>query len=194
MSRTTREGPRGNQPDDGDCVVCGDPAGGIDAPTRQPICRKCATIRCDGGQEIRPGRRRVTSSINFGGASNNYVSTPGDDTNHLSGEVSIKVSGASSDYPHPTRLQREIEAAVLDVLDTYAERVGEDVDRGDGPVTDGGQPAAGTGGGRHAPAMAGSTTPERTYAHYCDEVGSTVYAPRRKCPLECYRDDQEDDR
>jgi len=44
------------------------------------------------------------------------------------------------------------------------------------PLTDGGRPAASTGGGRHAPAMAGSTTPERTYAHYCDEVGSTVYA------------------
>jgi hypothetical protein len=37
------------RPDDGDCVVCGDDADGIDARTRQPICRKCATIRCDGG-------------------------------------------------------------------------------------------------------------------------------------------------
>jgi len=59
-------------------------------------------------------------------------------------------------------------------------------------VTDGGDPVASTGGGRHAPAMAGSTTPERTYAHYCDEVGSTVYAPRRRCPYECYRDDDVD--
>jgi len=51
MSRTTSEGPSGNQPDDGDCVVCGDDADGIDAPTRQPICRKCATIRTDGGED-----------------------------------------------------------------------------------------------------------------------------------------------
>ena len=49
MSRTTGNGPSGNQPDDGDCVVCGDPADGIDAPTRQPICRRCALIRTDGG-------------------------------------------------------------------------------------------------------------------------------------------------
>ncbi|WP_251327946.1 hypothetical protein [Haloplanus pelagicus] len=146
MSRTTGNGPSGNQPDDGDCVVCGDPADGIDAPTRQPICRRCASIRCDGGQEIRPGRRRVTSSITFGGASSNYVSTPGDDVNHLSGEVSIEVSGASSDYPHPTRLQREIEAAVADVLDDYTDRVSDDVDRGDGVETDGGLL---TGGGRY---------------------------------------------
>ncbi|WP_251329599.1 hypothetical protein [Haloplanus pelagicus] len=120
-------------------MVCGDPADGVDAPTRQPICRRCASIRCDGGQEIRPGRRRVTSSITFGGASSNYVSTPDEDVNHLSGEVSIKVSGASSDYPHPTRLQREIEAAVADVLDDYADRVSDDVDRGDGVETDGGE-------------------------------------------------------
>jgi hypothetical protein len=59
-------------------------------------------------------------------------------------------------------------------------------------MTDRGEPVASTGGGRHAPAMGGSTTPERTYAHYCDEIGSTVYAPRRKCPLECYKDDDVD--
>lgn len=237
MSRTTGNGPSGNQPDDGDCVVCGDPADGIDAPTRQPICRKCATIRTDGGEDqfservdemvreietevddstpaeamlyarcsaafedavnntdlpaenalgvvtaalfeaadtvgyarsdvietarehyvdgddldrgdgpvtdggrdVSAGRRHVTSSINFGGASSNHVSTPGEDVNHLSGEVSIEVSGASTDYPHPTRLQREIEAAVSDVLDDYAEHVGDDVDRGDGIETDGGR-------------------------------------------------------
>ncbi|WP_251328065.1 hypothetical protein [Haloplanus pelagicus] len=135
----TGNGPSGNQPDDGDCVVCGDPADGVDAPTRQPICRRCASIRCDGGQEIRPGRRRVTSSITFGGSSGNHVATPGDDVNHISGEVDIEVSGASSDYPHPTRLQREIEAAVADMLDDYAERVSDDVDRGDGIETDGGE-------------------------------------------------------
>jgi len=269
------------RPDDGDCVVCGADADGIDARTRQPMCRKCATIRCDGGRDVSAGRRRVTSSINFGCASNNYVATPGDDVNHLSGEVSIEVSGASTDYPHPTRLQREIEAAVSDVLDDYAERVSDDVDRGDGiwtdggedqfsvrvgeivreieeevddstdaeamlyarcsaafedavnntdlPAknalgvmtaalfeatdqsgydrvdvietarehyikeelrTDGGEPVASTGGGRHAPAMGGSTTPERTYAHYCDEVGSTVYSPRRRCPHGCYQEDE----
>jgi len=50
MSRTTSEGPSGNQPDDGDCVVCGDPADGIDARTLQPVCRKCAKIRTDGGR------------------------------------------------------------------------------------------------------------------------------------------------
>jgi len=87
---------------------------------------------------VSASRRTVTSSINFGGASSNHVATPGDDVNHLSGEVSIEVSGASTDYPHPTRLQREIEAAVSDVLDDYAERVSDDVDRGDGVETDGG--------------------------------------------------------
>jgi hypothetical protein len=56
-------------------------------------------------------------------------------------------------------------------------------------LTDGSDRVASTGGGRHAPMMGGSTTPDRTYAHYCDEVGSTIYAPRRKCPLGCYRDD-----
>ncbi|AXG09497.1 hypothetical protein [Haloplanus rubicundus] len=59
-------------------------------------------------------------------------------------------------------------------------------------MTDRGEPVASTGGGRYAPAMGGSTTPERTYAHYCDEIGSTVYAPRRKCPLGCYADDDVD--
>jgi hypothetical protein len=54
---------------------------------------------------------------------------------------------------------------------------------------DGGEPAAGTGGGRHAPAMRGSTTPERTFAHYCDKIETTVYSPRRRCPLKCYDDD-----
>jgi len=41
--------------------------------------------------------------------------------------------------------------------------------------------------------MGGSTTSDRTYAHYCDEVESTVYSPRRRCPLECYRDGIETD-
>jgi len=35
----------------------------------------------------------------------------------ISGEVSIKVSGATGDYPLPARLSREIEAAVCDVLE-----------------------------------------------------------------------------
>ncbi|AXG09496.1 hypothetical protein [Haloplanus rubicundus] len=141
-SRTTREGPSGNQPDDGDCVVCGGEADGIDAGRdgNPPVCGYCAKIRADGGRDVSAGRRTVTSSITFGGCSSNHVSTPGDDMNHLSGEVGIEVSGASTDYPHPTRLQREIEAAVGDVLDDYAERVSDDVDRGDGPVTDGGGP------------------------------------------------------
>jgi len=52
MSRTTHEGPSGNQPDDGDCVVCGDPADGIDARTLQPVCRQCAKIRTDGGVDL----------------------------------------------------------------------------------------------------------------------------------------------
>jgi hypothetical protein len=111
----------------------------IDAPTRQPICEKCATIRTDGGRDASAGRRTVTSPITFGGYSSNHVSTPGEDVNHLSGEVTIEVSGASTDYPHPTRLQREIEAAISDVLDDYAERVADDVDRGDGVETDGGE-------------------------------------------------------
>ena len=98
---------------DGECVVCGDDADGVDARTRQPICRRCASIRCDGG-DMSPGRRRITSSVNFGGASNNYVSTPGDDTNHLSGEVSIEVSGASSDYSHPARVN-----ATQEVIEDY---------------------------------------------------------------------------
>lgn len=51
-------------------------------------------------------------------------------------------------------------------------------------VADGGEPVASTGGGRHAPAMGGSTTPERC-AHYCSEVGSTVYSPLLECPHEC---------
>lgn len=60
--RTTRETPLENRPDDGDCVVCGNPADGIDAPTRQPICRKCATIRTDGGLLTGGGRYHVVCS------------------------------------------------------------------------------------------------------------------------------------
>lgn len=86
---------------------------------------------------MRPGRRRVTSTVGFGSVSPNQVATPGD-VNHIRGEVNIEVSGASSDYPHPTRLQREIEAAVIDVLENYSKKVVDDVDRGDGLVSDGG--------------------------------------------------------
>jgi hypothetical protein len=109
--------------------------------------------------------------------------------------------GDPSDAEAERRARQHIRAAYA-----YAEIAGEDaaelivdtlenindeppIDRGDGVETDGGEPAASTGGGRHAPAMGGSTTPERTYAHYCDELGSTVYAPRRKCPFGCYEDD-----
>lgn len=158
MSRTTNEGPSGNRPDDGQCVVCGADADGVDARTRQPMCRRCASVRCDGGDQ-RAGRRRVTSSVKFGGARTNQVSTPGDDVNHLSGEVVIEVSGASTDYPHPTRLQREIEAAVLDVIENYGEKVSDDVDRGDGPVTDGGR----------------SMSSNLSECRYCGELFTTPY-------------------
>jgi len=170
--RTTRETPLENRPDDGDCAVCGDPADGIDAPTRQPICCKCATIRTDGG--------RVEKHLH----------------------VAVDAHG------NPVHLYRDLDAAEAAVeSDAYAyshvagvwpdvpliSASPSDIDRGDGTVPDGGrEPVASTGGGRHAPTMDGSTTPERTYAHYCDEVGSTVYAPRRKCPLGCYEDDDRD--
>jgi len=54
MSRTTDEGPSGNQPDDGQCVVCGDDADGIDAGREgnPPVCAFCAKIRTDGGVTI----------------------------------------------------------------------------------------------------------------------------------------------
>jgi hypothetical protein len=50
MSRTIREGPSEERPDD-DCVVCGDPADGIDAGRdgNAPVCRRCVRIRFDGG-------------------------------------------------------------------------------------------------------------------------------------------------
>lgn len=47
MSRTTREGPRGNQPDDGDCVVCGGEPDGIHARILEPICEWCARLDLD---------------------------------------------------------------------------------------------------------------------------------------------------
>lgn len=61
-------------------------------------------------------------------------------------------------------------------------------------VTDGGgEPVASTGGGRHAPTMGGTTVHDGGYSHFCDVAGSTVYAPKRRCPLNCY-DVQEADR
>jgi hypothetical protein len=49
---------------------------------------------------------------------------------------------------------------------------------------DGGRPAAGTRGGREAPYAGGEVT-QKQFAHFCDVVGSTVYAPLHDCPLGC---------
>lgn len=60
-------------------------------------------------------------------------------------------------------------------------------------VTDGGrEPVASTGGGRHAPMMGGTTCETDSHSHFCDEVGSTVYAPRRRCPYRCYENLESD--
>jgi hypothetical protein len=47
MSRTTGNGPSGNQPDDGECIVCGGTADGIDARLLEPICEWCALLHLD---------------------------------------------------------------------------------------------------------------------------------------------------
>ena len=53
MSRTTGDDPSGQQSDDGDCVVCGEPADGLDAARdgNPPVCTMCAKIRTDGGAD-----------------------------------------------------------------------------------------------------------------------------------------------
>jgi len=129
MSRTTGNGPSGNQPDDGDCVVCGDPADGIDAPTRQPICRKCAKIRCDGGQDhefvVVLTSHRLPAKLCFG---------PFD--REVTKEVYVEFSTAPARTNPLGGYDVEIELAA-----EY-----DDVDRGDEIVTDGGLL---TGGSRY---------------------------------------------
>ena len=148
MSRTTGNGPSGNQPDDGDCVVCGDPADGIDAPTRQPICRKCATIRTDGGEDqfsIRVGElvRGIEAEV--------------DDSTTAEAMLYARCSAAFEDTVNNTDLPPENALGVMtaalfeaadtigfarsDVIETAREHYvdEDDVDRGDGPVTDGGR-------------------------------------------------------
>lgn len=57
----------------------------------------------------------------------------------------------------------------------------------------GDEPVGSTGGGRHAPTM-DSNPARREFAesHFCDAVGSTVYAPVESCPY-CSSDDENDD-
>jgi hypothetical protein len=72
-------------------------------------------------------RRTVTSAVTWGGVGGGRLDLPGEKMNHVSGEVNIEVSGATGDYPLPARLSREIEAAVVDVLER-ADRIGEEAD------------------------------------------------------------------
>lgn len=93
----------------------------------------------DGGVEMTPNRRTVESTVTVGAGGAEQVPTPGNDVNHLSAEITIEVSGASKDYPHPTRLNRELEAAVIETIEGYGTLVADDLDRGDGLETDGGE-------------------------------------------------------
>lgn len=86
----------------------------------------------------RPGWRTVESSVRFGSSGRVAIEIPDDEMHHLSGEVTIKVSGADIDYPLPARLNRELEAAVIDAIEAFGRQVGADIDRGDGVETDGG--------------------------------------------------------
>jgi hypothetical protein len=96
----------------------------------------------DGGleQNIEPGRHSVESEVRFGGMRTDRLDLPTDGMNHVSGSVSIEVSGASGDWPWPARVARELEAAVVEAL----ENVGPD-GRSDGEraalETDGGESA-----------------------------------------------------
>lgn len=108
MSRATEEGPNGNQPDDGDCVVCGDPADGIDARTRDPMCRRCASIRCDG------------------------------DVSCFYCDLETEGAHPTCDRPDCNNLTHGYGQERKRVL-SNCPRHRSDVDRGDGPVTDGGR-------------------------------------------------------
>jgi hypothetical protein len=288
MSRATEEDPSGNQPDDGDCVVCGGEADGIDARILEPICEWCALLHLGAdldADDVDRGDGPVTD-----GGEDQFSVRVGEMVREIEEEIDGSTKAEAMLYArccaafehayNHTDLPAEnalgvVTAALFEAADTvgyagsdvietarehYVDE--DDVDRGDGVETDGGripegqpigplvcprghhsvkvgasrfgcetcrsndleparwdrselvdlrseeppladdgdergrlvtdggrEPVASTGGGRHAPAMGGSTTPERTYAHYCDEVGSTVYAPRRRCPLKCYEDD-----
>jgi hypothetical protein len=39
------------------------------------------------------------------------------------------------------------------------------------------------------PPRCAARRPRSVHAHFCDEAGTTIYSPRRKCPLGCYKDD-----
>jgi hypothetical protein len=197
MSRTTDEELRDDKRDAGDCVVCGTEADGIDAGRdgNPPVCGFCAKVRLDGGEDqfsVRVGEmvREIEDEV--------------DDSTPAEAMLYARCSAAFEDAVNNTDLPPENALGVMtsalfeaadtvgyarsDVIETAREHYVDDVERGDGPTTDGGQPAAGTGGGRHAPAMGGSTTPER-HAHYCSVVGSTVYASLLDCPNECFECD-----
>jgi hypothetical protein len=116
--RTTSEAPSGNRPDDGDCVVCSDDADGIDARTRQPVCRKCATLRADGG--------RVEEHLHVA------VDSYGNPV-HLYRNLDDAEAAVESDdyaYSHVAGVWPDVP-----LISTSAD---DDVDRGDGVETDGG--------------------------------------------------------
>ncbi|WP_257627731.1 hypothetical protein [Haloplanus salinarum] len=75
MSRATDEGPSGERFDDGDCVVCGDPADGIDAARdgNPPVCRRCAKIRLDGDPQLVMGRRSRVEECSCGATVIGYL-------------------------------------------------------------------------------------------------------------------------